>query len=316
MKKVLPKHDAPTKKVPLLPLVPDPLDEMTSENSISYMLRTVSADANSATFKKYVRVLCGSKTVRTMLRWAQDTTQVLVGLNVTAGPARYNMYMNMIQGTAMALFRQYAAEEADTAFQAAIMAAADPAAAQLVRDAGWEPHLTPAGVSQAKWLTLTALIPNKIVAMVKRYLRRECRKPADIKVRTCYQHLVRVNQDKLPALPPFGRNQHLLDDEIINILCYGTPKSWSREIDRQGFDPLTSTPTQVVDFLERIEQSEDFYDQRIDRSLSEEQWQWQEGFFQEEIRWQQVRKQVLHASWQLLSLHRGVQHPQGTSQKA
>jgi hypothetical protein len=44
--------------------------------------------------------------VRTMLRWAQDTNQVLVGLNVTAGPAQYNMYMNMIQGTAMALFRQ------------------------------------------------------------------------------------------------------------------------------------------------------------------------------------------------------------------
>jgi hypothetical protein len=89
-------------------------------------------------------------------------------------------------------------------------------------------HLTPANVSQAKQLTLTALIPNKIVAMVKRYLRRECRKPTDMKVRTYYQHLVQVNQDELPApLPPFGRNQHLLDDEIINILCYGTPKSWS-----------------------------------------------------------------------------------------
>jgi hypothetical protein len=87
-----------------------------------------------------------------------------------------------------------------------------------------------------------------------------------MKVRTYYQHLVRVNQDELPALPPFGRSQHLLDDEIIDILCYGTPKSWSREMDRQGFDPLTLTPTQVVDFLERIEQSEDFDGQCIDYS--------------------------------------------------
>jgi hypothetical protein len=227
MKYVLPKHDAPTKKTPLLPLVPDPLDEMTSENSISYMLCTVPADANSATFKKYVRVLCRSETVRTMLRWTQDTNQVLVGLNVTAGPAQYNMYMNMIQGMAMALFRQYATEAAATAFQAAITAAVDPAAAQLVRDGGWEPHLTLAKVSQAKRLTLTALIPNKIVAMVKRYLRRECRKLANMKVCTYYQHLVQVNQDKLPVLPPFGRNQHLLEDDIIDILCYGTPKSWS-----------------------------------------------------------------------------------------
>jgi hypothetical protein len=74
-----------------------------------------------------------------------------------------------------------------------------------------------------------------------------------------------VNQDELPALPPFGRNQHLLDDEIIDILFYGTPKSWFREMDRQGFDPLASTPTQVIDFLERIEQSEDFDGLRVDQ---------------------------------------------------
>jgi hypothetical protein len=99
MKNILPKHDAPTKKAPLLPLVPDPLDEITSETSISYILSTVPADTNSATFKKYVRVLSGSKTVRTMLCWAQDTTQVLVGLNINAGPAQYNIHINMIQGT-------------------------------------------------------------------------------------------------------------------------------------------------------------------------------------------------------------------------
>jgi hypothetical protein len=102
-------------------------------------------------------------------------------------------------------------------------------------------------MSKAKRLTLTVLIPNKIVAMVKRYLCRECRKPADMKVCTYYQHLVQMNQDEPPALSPFGQNQHLLDDEIINILCYGTPKSWSQEMDCQGFDPLTLTPTQAVD---------------------------------------------------------------------
>jgi hypothetical protein len=85
MKNVLPKHNSPIKKALLLPLVSDPLNKMTSENSISYMLRTVPAYANSATFKKYVRVLCRSETVRTMLHWAQDTNHVLVGLNITVG---------------------------------------------------------------------------------------------------------------------------------------------------------------------------------------------------------------------------------------
>ena len=87
-----------------------------------------------------------------------------------------------------------------------------------------------------------------------------------MKVRTYYQHLVRMNQDKLPMLPPFGDEQHLKDDEIIDILCYGTPKSWSREMDRQGFDPLIATPVQVVDFLEPIEQAKDFDGQKVDHS--------------------------------------------------
>ena len=267
MKIVPSKHsDAPTKKAPLLPLIPDPLDEMTSENSISYMLRTVPADANSSTYKKYVRVLSGSETVRTMLRWGKDTQQVIVGLNVTNAAAQFNLYLNMTTGTAAALLRQHAKDAAEAAYEAAQTAAADAAARQVVIDAGWEPHLTVADVSTAKNLTLTALIPQKIVAMVKRYLRRECRKPADMKVRTYYQHLLRMNQDELPALPPFARQQFLVDDELIDILCFGTPKSWSREMDRQGFDPLTSTPGQVVDFLERIEQSEDFDGQKVDHS--------------------------------------------------
>ena len=277
MKVVPPKNESSTKKAPLLPLLPDALDEMTLENSVSYMLRTVPADANSPQYKKYVRVLTGSESVRTKLRWAQDTQQVMTGLNVTTGPNMYNMYMNLSSGTALALFRQNAMDLGQAAFDAeiarvraaalaAVPAGDADAAEQAVRDAGIGPHLTVADIGNAKRLMLTALIPNKIVAMVKRYLRRECRKPADMKVRTYYQHLVRINRDELPALPPFARNQGLNDDEIIDILCFGTPKSWSREMDRQGFDPLNSTVTQVVDFLERIEQSEDFDGQKVDHS--------------------------------------------------
>ena len=107
MKIVPSKHsDAPTKKAPLLSLVPDPLKEMTTENSISYMLRTVPADADSAKYKKYVRVLSGAEAVRTMLRWVNDSSQVITGLNVTDGPDQHNLYLNMLQGTALALFKQ------------------------------------------------------------------------------------------------------------------------------------------------------------------------------------------------------------------
>jgi len=50
----------------------------------------------------------------------------------------------------------------------------------------------------------------------------------------------------------------LSEDEIIDILLFGAPKSWQREMDRQGFDPLAVAPAETAAFMERIEMSEDF----------------------------------------------------------
>ena len=241
MKVVPSKNDKPTKKAPLLPLVPDPLDEMSSENSISYSLRTDPTDADSSTYKKYVRVLDGSENPRTVLKWAADTAQVLRGLNVTNGPNQYQMLGDQMTSSALAIFRQKAETLGVAAKAAAVTAEPDATARRTIQNSDWTQHLTADMVKDCKKEVVASLLPSKIVAMVKRYLRRECRKPSDMKVRTYYQHLIRINNDELPALPPFRPDQNLQDDEIIDILMYGTPKSWTREMDRQGYDPLTKT---------------------------------------------------------------------------
>jgi hypothetical protein len=267
MKIVPPKQSpTPTKKNPLLPLVPDPLDEMKSENSVSFNLRTDPTDRNSSTYKKYVRVLSGSETIRTILKWAEDAAQVLLGLNVTDPKVSYTMMYNMMEGSAQANFSLKVNAACTALMDEAIAAATDAAARKAAKDAGWKSYMTAEIIVESKAQVVSSMIPHKIVAMVKRYLRRECRKPADMKVRTYYQHLLRINEHELPILPPYKVGQSMNDDEIVDILCYGTPKSWSREMDRQGFDPVAKTPEQVVDFLERIEQSEDFDGQRVDHS--------------------------------------------------
>ena len=48
------------------------------------------------------------------------------------------------------------------------------------------------------------------------------------------------------------------DDEIVDILLFGTPKSWQQEMDRQGIDPMSKTPAELAEFVERIKMSEDF----------------------------------------------------------
>ena len=68
---------------------------------------------------------------------------------------------------------------------------------------------------------------------------------------------MRINTEEIPFIPPAAANQELSNDELIDILLFGTPKSWQREMDRQGFDPLDNTIQAVVAFMERIEESED-----------------------------------------------------------
>jgi len=78
-------------------------------------------------------------------------------------------------------------------------------------------------------------------------------------IKSYYMNIAHINSEEIPKLPPkFDETQSLAEDEIVDILVYGTPKSWQKELDRQGFDPLGHTPMEIVAFMERIKASEEF----------------------------------------------------------
>ena len=138
--------------------------------------------------------------------------------------------------------------------QAAVVTAKAKTQEEYLADIGDGHYL----VEQALNHMMTTLLPNKILQRVKRYLRREARKPYDMDVKTYYMHIQRINGEEIPHLPPnFEKDQSLGKDEIVDILLFGTPKSWQKEMDRQGFDPLVHEPNEVVDFMERIENAEE-----------------------------------------------------------
>ena len=83
-------------------------------------------------------------------------------------------------------------------------------------------------------------------------------KPSDVKVRQCYQHLTRVNNEEITGLPPaFDATEKLSDEEMTDIILFGAPRTWQNEMDRQGFDPMEKTPGEVIAFMENIEATED-----------------------------------------------------------
>ena len=101
------------------------------------------------------------------------------------------------------------------------------------------------------------VVPFKGLQRQKRFMRRKCRKPVDMTARQFYNHFVRMNDQELPHMPPaYHNDQRLTDDEVIDILLYAFPASWSAEMAKQDFDPFASTSIEVLAFCERMEAAE------------------------------------------------------------
>ena len=81
---------------------------------------------------------------------------------------------------------------------------------------------------------------------------------AGMQVRKYLQNVLCINTEVIPNLPPYQANQSLSNDCVLDILLFGTPKAWQQEMERQGFDPMNKNVQDVMEFMERIESTEDF----------------------------------------------------------
>ena len=72
-----------------------------------------------------------------------------------------------------------------------------------------------------------AWFQHPFVQMPDGTLAQWTRKPLDMSVKQHIMHSCRINTEEIPRCPPvFDNTQCLSDDEIIDILLFGTPKSW------------------------------------------------------------------------------------------
>ena len=256
----------------LLPLVPLPPKELDNTTSVVYPLYSNPNDTDSTTYKVTIRKLDGTEDVRTMIKWSKDVNKVLKGLAITAD-TQYDqactVTLSMMDNRAATIFehRLHRAlenkmnERAQEAYDTNTGTDAEKTAAkQAILNAGVNHNDNKLLVHVRHCLnqTLTALMPKKVLARCKRHLRRHCRKPRDMKIRE-YSHLVQMmSWMEFTHLPPWQPNQNLSEDEILDIVLFGIPKSWEREMDRQGFDPLNAEFAQVIAKLEDIESAEGF----------------------------------------------------------
>jgi hypothetical protein len=190
----------------------------------------------------------------------KDVAKIFHGLHLTVEPAKHQMVENLLTDVALTLYNAGRTVVAmRTRAQAA--AAADrqtPGDGAAILQQDLAQHMPLGHTVFSLQEMMTGIMPRRVLSRAKRYLRRECRKPADMKIKNYLQHIYRINLSELVSLPPFNANQNLTEDELLDIVLFGTPKSWQKEMERQGFDPMENNLTDVIGFMEQIEASEDF----------------------------------------------------------
>jgi len=172
-------------------------------------------DANSTKVKFAFKILRGGngETARYVLQWFINVERAFAGLNSNNGQLRYQMLQQFACGSALSGFNPNAPVQAGPA-QAALVATVQAAVNRddgtiFARRQGLDDHLAAMQaltdatvlaqnsgigiVTTALWQLANILLPTKILQRVKRYLRREARKPIEMGVRECLMHILRIN---------------------------------------------------------------------------------------------------------------------------
>ena len=76
---------------------------------------------------------------------------------------------------------------------------------------------------------IACLFPPKVLQHQTRYLLRGLYKPRNINIS---EFIFQINKmvDYLKKFPPFGASQHLLDDDILELVKFSLPREWQKEL--------------------------------------------------------------------------------------
>jgi hypothetical protein len=230
MKVVLPKKkDHGGMVVPPIPLVKSEEKAYEKGSYVTMKLRSSPADEHSPTHEIQVPYFKAG-TCESFLDFCDKTKSVFIGQNMTTGPQKYTFFRSMLKGDALATFNN----------------------AAVVTGAETNPNFELCLRELAK-----NVFPKRALRIQKRYMRRYMRKPREMKMREYRNRVIELN-GYLERFPnSFNAAQKLEEEEITDILEFGTPKTWQKELVKQGMDSTEMTTHEMVEFCERLEFIED-----------------------------------------------------------
>ena len=274
MKVVLPKNDTSDqqlRRVAPLPLMIETNIKKT-QKTLVFKLKVHPTEASSPTYEFQMDALDGTETTREVVQWNINLNKVLVGFNITASGAIDQMIQQTLRGKVLTTYstgvnairtklhrtnilaaetvaREAANGATDAEIAAAVKAAVDKEALPAISD-----EMVTNGIHKV----IESLVPHKALQRQKRCMRRYWRKPKDMAVKQYVSNILHINEVEIPLLPPFLVDQGLSEDELMDMILFGCPASWTKEMDKQGIDPENITLMNCVSFFERLEESEGF----------------------------------------------------------
>ena len=204
--------------------------DLRKDEVLEFTLRTNPTVEASPSYKLTVPFFSRG-TPEELLLLIKNLRKVISGQNATNGASRYALTRRILQGDALAAFNKAA------------------------EDQGTE---TNEHFEEALKGLISHVFPTKALTTQKRYMRRFLRKPREMKIREFMNRVVEINE-YLPMFPPYEEDSKLSNEEIMDIAEYATPAQWQKTMVMHGFDPITHTPTEFVEFCERLEYAEPEY---------------------------------------------------------
>ncbi len=256
----------------ILTLVPEE-KEFGKEDVVTFKLRVNPGDDHSPTYEVTIPILKGTVSLRHAITFRRTIDTVFTGMGAADAGPRHDIVQRVLKDTCLSNYKlnveerityrleglqQLAREQARTDGTAAgevgdvLAARINTAVAAVAR-----PDINTDDVQYGINAVVDYVAPYRALNRLKRFMRRKMRKPADMKLREFYNHLLRINDEEIPNMPPnFNRDQSLQTDDLLDILLFAIPNSWVKELDRQGKDPDSMSLGDVLNTLEQIEATE------------------------------------------------------------
>jgi hypothetical protein len=200
------------------------------DHVMSFKLRSNPTDKNSPVYELMAKSFA-TGSVEQFIQWKRDLLKIITGQNITRVIDKFTMAKRLLHGDALAVFE------------------ANASSMDLIEDEDFEVALAELAMH---------VFPKNALTNQKSWLRRsaDARKVSGTLTRQWVARLREINL-MLPEFPPdFDDSQKLRPEDVSDILEYGIPTKWKAKMVESGFIPADHSPTEFVEFCERLESAE------------------------------------------------------------